>query len=163
MTQVFHNSFAGLVRIIAKRENSIRYTAEAGSTGSAVLNCTVVKYLSGGDDESPVFIDLALWGKLAERYRGCLEDGQLAWISVNDLQIYLDSYEKDGEEIYSMKGKTSVNNGYQFTLFPETVKGNTDSDYSAGSKEDEAPQARSIRGNKAAASTKKSKDDGIPF
>lgn len=147
--QVFHTRFEGLVRVIAKRENSIRYTAEAGSTGKAVLNFTVVKYHSGSDDEDPVFIDVALWDKMAEKFNGVIEDGQIARLDVNDLQLYLDSYEnREGEEIWQMKGKTSVGNGYQFTLFAETVSANTVA-YQQQSQEDEdVPAKKSITGKK---------------
>lgn len=115
--QIIRVPFNGLVRIVASRDGSVRYNSSVGSSGKAVLNFTGVALFSNKDEEDPVWIDVSLWGDIATKYSSSIEHGQIARID-GQLELSLDEY--GGET--KMKGKLSCNNGYQFVLFPETVK-----------------------------------------
>ena len=104
------------VRIIANRDGSIRFNADAG--GKPVLNLTGIVVMSNKDGEDPVFCDLSLWGDIAIKFKDSIEHAQVAVIN-SQIELHLDEY--GGEP--KMKGKISCNNGYQFTLFPPNVKG----------------------------------------
>jgi hypothetical protein len=134
------------VRIIANRENSVRFNPSAG--GKAVLNLTGVVVMSNKDGESPVFVDVALWEDLALRFKDSIEHSQVAVIN-SQIEITAEIY--NGEP--KIKGRINCNNGYQFSLYPANVKGGATEHAQV-----EVP-AQSIA---PAAKTKKA-DNSIPF
>lgn len=116
--QVIRVQFNDVVRIIANREGSIRFNPDVA--GKPVLNFTAVMIFGSKDNEDPCWIDVSLWGDVAAKYNGLLEHGQTARLN-SQLEISLEEY--NGET--KLKGKISCNNGYQFMLFGDSVKGNT--------------------------------------
>lgn len=134
------------VRIIANRDNSVRFNPSAG--GKAVLNLTGVVVMSNRDEEDPVFVDLALWEDLAIRFKDSIEHAQVAVINS---QIEISTEEYKGET--KIKGRINCNNGYQFTLFPANVKGGV-----AEHTQVEVP-SQSI----APEATTKAKSSSVPF
>lgn len=104
------------VRIIANRDSSVRFNADAG--GKPVLNLTGVVVMSNKDGEDPVFVDIALWGDIAIKFKDSIEHSQVAVIN-SQIEVFTEEY--SGET--KIKGRINCNNGYQFTLFPANVKG----------------------------------------
>lgn len=105
--------YNGLIRVIAKRDGSIRYNPSAG--GKSVLNFVGVSYFgTGNDEDDPVFFKIAAWEKMADRLNGRLEHGQIIYLKARGTVV------NDPE--YGMSADISVNNGYQLVLFAENIK-----------------------------------------
>lgn len=116
--QVLRVAGNNLYRVVSSSD-AVRFNGDAG--GKPVLNFTVVQMFGSKDDEDPIWIDVALWGDLATRFNGVIDKGQVCRID-SQLEIYLDTYKPEDPKL---KGRISANNGYQFVLMPETLKGNS--------------------------------------
>lgn len=122
--QIIILPLSGLFRVIAKRDNSIRFQdrIETKKGPTAVLNFTVLKFASDGDDDAaPVYIDVSLWGDQATEYKDLVADGQTCFID-GLVKIVDNSYDKENVVYPTFKGKVSISGRRQFKLFPGVVK-----------------------------------------